>query len=78
MKFQNANMNTLQDRIIGSLIGGADGDALGYPVAFIYSFEAIQKRYGDRGITRLDTKQHWLEDAEQTKVTWMGLVPFML
>ena len=58
-------MNTLQDRIRGSLIGGAIGDALGYPVEFIYSFREIQKRYGERGITRLDIKQHWLEDAEQ-------------
>ena len=58
-------MNTLQDRIRGSLIGGAIGDALGYPVEFIYSFEEIQKRYGESGITRLDTKQHWLEDADQ-------------
>ncbi len=58
-------MNTLQDRIRGSLIGGAIGDALGYPVEFIYSFEEIQKRFGERGITRLDTKQHWLDDAEQ-------------
>ena len=58
-------MNTLQDRIRGSLIGGAIGDALGYPVEFIYSFEEIQKRYGERGITRLDTRQHWLEEADQ-------------
>lgn len=58
-------MNTLQDRMRGSLIGGAIGDALGYPVEFIYSFEGIQKQYGERGITRLDIKQHWLEDAEQ-------------
>ena len=58
-------MNTLQDRIRGSLIGGAIGDALGYPVEFIYSFEEIQKRYGERGITRLDTKQNWLEETEQ-------------
>ena len=59
-------MNTLQDRIRGSLIGGAIGDALGYPVEFIYSFEKIQARYGERGITRLDTRQHWLDEAEQT------------
>ena len=58
-------MNTLQDRLRGSLIGGAIGDALGYPVEFIYSFEEIQKQYGERGITRLDIKQHWQEDAEQ-------------
>lgn len=58
-------MNTIQDRIRGSLIGGAIGDALGYPVEFIYSFKGIQTRYGERGITRLDTKQHWLEESEQ-------------
>lgn len=58
-------MNTLQDRIRGSLIGGAIGDALGYPVEFIYSFEEIQARYGERGITRLDTHQHWLSESEQ-------------
>ena len=58
-------MNIIQDRIRGSLIGGAIGDALGYPVEFIYSFKEIQKRYGERGITRLDTKQHWLDETEQ-------------
>lgn len=58
-------MNALQDRIRGSLVGGAIGDALGYPVEFIYSFGEIQKRYGECGITRLDTWQSRLEDAEQ-------------
>ena len=42
-------MNTLQDRIRGSLIGGAVGDALGYPVEFISSYEGIQAHYGERG-----------------------------
>ena len=59
---------TLQDRIRGSLIGGAIGDALGYPVEFIYSFKDIQRRYGERGITRLDKKQHWLGDNEQAGI----------
>ncbi len=58
-------MNTLHDRIRGSLVGGAIGDALGYPVEFIYSFSGIQARYGKRGITRLDKEQHWLNEAEQ-------------
>jgi len=58
-------MESLQDRIRGSLIGGTIGDALGYPVEFIYSFGEIQKRYGERGITRLDTRQHWLDETEQ-------------
>ena len=59
-------MDTLQDRIRGSLIGGAAGDALGYPVEFINSFGKIQSRYGERGITRLDTRQHWLPEDMQT------------
>ena len=58
-------MNTLQDRISGSLVGGAIGDALGYPVEFISSYEGIQAHYGERGITRLDTRQHWLDETGQ-------------
>ena len=58
--------NTLQDRIRGSLIGGAIGDALGYPVEFIFSFKGIQSEYGERGITRLDTQQFGLDGSSQT------------
>lgn len=59
-------MNTdIQDRIRGSLIGGAIGDALGFPIEFIFSFKDIQTRYGENGITRLDTHQHWLPEEEQ-------------
>ena len=43
-------MDTLQDRIRGSLIGGAIGDALGYPVEFIKTYKGIQEKYGERGI----------------------------
>lgn len=35
------------DKIRGSLIGGAVGDALGYPVEFIYSYKDIQAKYGE-------------------------------
>lgn len=58
-------MIILQDKIRGSLIGGAIGDALGYPVEFISSFNGIQAQYGKRGITRLDTNQHWAEEKGQ-------------
>lgn len=56
--------NKQLDKIRGSLVGGAVGDALGYPVEFINSYMGIQKRYGDNGITRLDTTQWWLSDEE--------------
>ena len=55
-----------QDKIRGSLIGGAIGDALGYPVEFLYSFMDIQSRYGEQGITRFDLKPHWIDKREHT------------
>ncbi|MDE6100041.1 MAG: ADP-ribosylglycohydrolase family protein, partial [Paramuribaculum sp.] len=39
----------LQDKIRGSLVGGAVGDALGYPVEFVCSFEEIRAKYGRDG-----------------------------
>ena len=56
-------MNSLQDRIRGSLVGGAIGDALGYPVEFVSSYKAIQHLYGERGITRLQPSSPWLEEG---------------
>lgn len=44
---------TNRKRALGCLVGGAVGDALGYCVEFD-SWEAIQNRYGSRGITRYD------------------------
>ena len=57
-------MNTLQDKIRGSLIGGAIGDALGYPVEFIKTYKGIQEKYGERGITRLVPQKQILDSDE--------------
>ena len=71
---------TLQDRIRGSLIGGAIGDALGYPVEFICSFKGIQRDYGERGITRLDANSKQAgkavisDDTQMTLFTANGLL----
>lgn len=51
---------TQQDRIRGSFIGGAAGDALGYSVEFLKD-EAIMERYGSQGIRRFDTSHWWNE-----------------
>lgn len=64
--------NKQLDKIRGSLVGGAVGDALGYPVEFICSYEGIQKRYGENGITRLDTTQWWLPDEEKSGKAWIS------
>jgi len=52
----------IQDKCRGSLVGGAIGDALGYPVEFVSSFEAIRAKYGENGITAYDTSYPWLEE----------------
>lgn len=60
------NEKTQKDRIRGSLIGGAIGDALGYPVEFISSYADIQRRYGNKGITRLDIEQWWKNEDDSS------------
>lgn len=52
----------LQDKCRGSLVGGAVGDALGYPVEFVYSFEEIRARYGEEGVTEYDLSYPWLDE----------------
>ena len=44
----------INDKARGCIVGGAIGDALGYPVEFIPSFEEIALRYGDDGISEFD------------------------
>lgn len=77
-------MNNLQDKCRGSLIGGAIGDAFGYPVEFVYSFEEIQAKYGENGIAEYDTNYPWLggkvhkalfsDDTQMTLYTAEGLL----
>lgn len=54
--------NRLHDKCRGSLVGGAIGDALGYPVEFVNSFEKIRAKYGDNGVTEYDKSYPWLDD----------------
>ena len=70
--FIDMDRNRQLDKICGSMVGGAVGDALGYPVEFICSYEGIQKRYGEKGITRLDTTQWWLPDEEKSGKAWIS------
>lgn len=52
----------LKDKCRGSLVGGAIGDAFGYPVEFVNSFEEIRARYGENGIEEYDLSYPWLKD----------------
>jgi len=56
-------MNTLQDKIRGSFIGGAAGDALGYPVEGLKDFKKIKEVFGEDGITKLTPP--WLVGGEK-------------
>ena len=66
-------MDTL-DRIKGSLLGGAAGDALGYPVEFVPD-HAIRDFYGPEGITAYRNGQGWIsDDTQMTLFTAAGIL----
>ncbi len=59
-----------RNRILGSMVGGAVGDALGYAVEFM-SYRAIIARYGEKGITRYELNNQGV--AETSDDTQMAL-----
>lgn len=65
------------DRCRGSLIGGAIGDALGYPVEFM-SLTTILRHYGERGITKYDLGDNGIaefsDDTQMSLFTAEGLL----
>ncbi len=68
--------DTLEDRILGSLIGCAAGDALGYEVEFV-RWRAIQKKFGEQGIQEYvlhGGKALVSDDTQMTLFTAAGLV----
>ncbi|MBD5245711.1 MAG: ADP-ribosylglycohydrolase family protein [Barnesiella sp.] len=70
-------IDTVRDLIRGSLIGGAVGDALGYPVEFMSMGEIINN-FGIKGITGFvtDSKGHALisDDTQMTLFTANGML----
>ncbi len=69
---------TLNDRFCGCLLGGALGDALGYPVEFMNTGE-IEKTYGKNGITALKTDKTAgaaliSDDTQMTLFTAEGII----
>lgn len=67
----------VKDCIRGSLMAGAAGDAIGYPVEFM-SRNAILARYGDKGITEFkldsDGKALVSDDTQMTLFTANGML----
>lgn len=77
MSNQSKHKTDLHDRIRGSLIGGAIGDALGYPVEFM-SRNQILAKYGSKGITAFELsgngKALISDDTQMTLFTANGLL----
>lgn len=74
--FNRNNMDSDRDRIRGSLIGGAVGDALGYAVEFDREKE-IFKRFGQNGITEYELykgKAIISDDTQMTLFTAEGIL----
>lgn len=67
----------LKEKIRGSIVGGAVGDALGYPVEF-WPLSSIKRKYGDKGITSYalqeDGKAVISDDTQMTLFTANGLL----
>ena len=66
-----------RDRVLGCVVGGAVGDALGYAVEFV-SWPRIRSRYGERGITRYELDRRGLapisDDTQMSLFTASGIV----
>lgn len=69
-KRQTIPVLPVQDRIRGCLIGGAAGDALGYPVEF-FSEQTLRERCGDGGIRQylLDPVSGTARISDDTQMT---------
>lgn len=68
----------LLDKFQGSLLGGACGDALGYPVEFMDA-ASIRAQYGPNGIEKLERdcctrRAHFSDDTQMTLFTANGLL----
>ncbi|MDE7350604.1 MAG: ADP-ribosylglycohydrolase family protein [Muribaculaceae bacterium] len=56
---------TFQDRVRGALLGGAIGDAFGYPLEFIGTYAYIKEKYGESGLTDYDLSYPWLDESQR-------------
>lgn len=77
-KHQAIPVLPVQDRIRGCLIGGAAGDALGYPVEF-FSEQTLRERCGDGGIRQylpdpVSGTARISDDTQMTLFTTNGLL----
>ena len=58
----------LNDLICGCIMGGAIGDAFGYPVEFM-KYDEIRQKYGENGIEKLDVSNGFAQISDDTQMT---------
>ena len=63
----------IMGRVVGCLLAGAVGDALGAPVEFL-SIEEIRSQYGSDGVTTLQAPGHFTDDTQMTLFTVEALL----
>ena len=63
----------VRDRIVGCLVAGAVGDALGAPEEFA-SIDTIVERFGPEGITEVASPGHFTDDTQMTLFTCEALI----
>ena len=64
----------IKSRIVGSIVGGAVGDALGYPVEFM-KYDEIVDKLGERGIIEYPFSKGYIsDDTQMTLFTIEGLL----
>lgn len=66
-------MPSRKSRMIGCLLGGAIGDAMGYPVEFMRYVE-ITRYFGGAGVRDLSESNHISDDTQMTLFTAEGLL----
>ena len=66
-----------KDQVLGCMVCGAVGDALGYAVEFA-SYDSIVNKYGEKGITRFDLDRHGVaeisDDTQMSLFTAAGIL----
>ena len=62
-----------KSRMIGCLLGGAIGDAMGYPVEFM-RYTDITRYYGGAGVRDLSSSNLISDDTQMTLCTAEGLL----
>jgi ADP-ribosylglycohydrolase len=55
-------LDARQDKVAGAVLGAAIGDAMGHPVEFIESVQAIRAKYGTLGVTKFEL--YWSREGK--------------